>query len=173
MRLRQLRNSVPIFTLYICPHFLGDFHHFHVITTVLHQWPLCQVFDVGCAVSSLLRRPFQQELCQLVFLWRAEGSCSHAPYGRTCDKTLCPSMFCKSKALRQLHEYQKELSAFLWGLLVTASNWQDFRKKLLQLLPYLSNTYKVKVVWTTENVNKLMVHCYCKMRHCYSKIFIQ
>lgn len=33
-------------TMYICPHFHGDFHHFHVITTVLHQWPPCRVFDV-------------------------------------------------------------------------------------------------------------------------------
>lgn len=96
-------NTLPkgiqcsFFALYICPHFRGDFHHFHVITTVLHQWPLCQVFDVGCALSSLLWRPFQQELYQLVFLWRAEGSRSHAPHGRISNKTLCPSMSCKSK----------------------------------------------------------------------------
>lgn len=34
-------------TLYICLHFLRDFHRFHVITTVLHQWTSCRVFDVG------------------------------------------------------------------------------------------------------------------------------
>lgn len=38
-------------TLYICLHFHGDsfffYYHFHVITTVLHQWPPWHVFDVG------------------------------------------------------------------------------------------------------------------------------
>lgn len=45
----------------------------------------------GCAVSSLLWRPLQWELCQPVFLWSAGESCSHALHGKTCEKPLCPS----------------------------------------------------------------------------------
>lgn len=140
-------------SLYICLHFHGDFHHFHLSLQQYYiNGPLSGSLMLGCATSSLLRRPLQWEICQIVILWRAGGSCSHALHGRTCEKTPCPAMFCKSKELRQLHEYQSGLSAFLWGLLVAIWMSQGFRgEKHLQVLPYLSNTCKVKVDW---NINK-------------------
>ena len=56
--------------------------------------PLQQYYINGLLAGSLM---LQWEFCQVILLWSAGGSCSHALHGRTCEETPCPPMLCKSK----------------------------------------------------------------------------
>lgn len=129
--------------------------------------PLCQVFDVGCVVSLPLRRPLQQELFQLVFLRRAEGSRTYALHGRTCEEKALPSDVLQVKSAEAVTWIPAGSPCISLALISRCQDlcW-DFRQKQVQLLQYPSNTYKVSVEWMAENGNKqqLLMCFYRKQR---------
>lgn len=141
-------------TLYICLHYYGDFHHIHVITTVLHQWPPCWVFDVGVCRAIPAEETSAVGALPASISLRSRRVLLTCPLWQKMWENSLPLMFCKSKAPRQLHEYQSGLSAFSVGCFCRCLNVTGFQKEHQQVVLYLSETYKVKVDWITENVNK-------------------